>query len=123
MNDIWDWLRWVHLLAISFFVGGQLLLVTALVPVLRGHEHMRLVARRFGVGSLVAIAVAAITGSALASHYGEWDNGNLHAKLTALAAVVVLVAVHLRRPQSHAIDGLIFVLTLAVLAFGVALAH
>ena len=116
-------LRWIHLLAISFFVGGQLLLVTALVPVLRGHAHMGRVARRFGVGSLAAIGIALVTGAAMASERDRWGDGTLHAKLGLLAVVAALVVVHLRRPDLHALSGAIFLGSLGVLALGVALAH
>ena len=50
--------RALHLLAMAFFVGGQLLLAVALVPTERrtpDRERMRAIARRFGWGTLVAI--------------------------------------------------------------------
>lgn len=43
--------RYLHLLAMAFFVGGQLFLVAAVVPTLRGddgRERLRAIARRFG---------------------------------------------------------------------------
>jgi putative copper export protein len=121
--DGWDWIRVVHLLAMAFFVGGQLVLVAAIVPVLRGHEHMRLVARRFGGGSLVAIAVAIATGIPMASHYGRWDDPTLHAKLGLLVLAGALIGAHMARPRWRALDGAVFLLSLAIVALGVALAH
>ena len=118
--------RAVHLLAMAFFVGGQLLLAAAVVPVLRGEpdrERLRLIARRFGWGTLVAIAVLLATGIALASEYHQWENGTLHAKLALVAAVAALIVWHLRRPELRALDGAIFVGSLGIVWLGVALAH
>lgn len=56
----WFVLRWVHLLVMAFFVGGQLILALAVVPVERqapDRERPRAIARRFGYGTLGAIAV------------------------------------------------------------------
>lgn len=50
----------VHLLAMAFFVGGQLVFGIAVVPVLRGdpgRERMRAIGRRFGYGSLTALGL------------------------------------------------------------------
>jgi len=43
--------RYLHLLAMAFFVGGQLFLVVAVVPSLRpegDRDRLRAIARRFG---------------------------------------------------------------------------
>ena len=73
----WNGVLWLHLLAMAFFVGGQLMLATVVVPVLRGasdREPMRAAARRFGVGTLAAIGVLVVTGVALASHHHRWSD-------------------------------------------------
>jgi uncharacterized membrane protein len=118
--------RYLHLLAMSFFVGGQLFLVAAVVPSLRGEadrERLRAIARRFGWGTLAAIAVLLATGIPLASHFHQWDSGTLHIKLALVALVVGLVVWHMRRPQVHALEGAIFVGSLAIVWLGVSLAH
>ena len=115
--------RWLHLLAMAFFVGGQLMLAAVVVPVARGSEAMRPVARRFGYGTLVALAVLIATGAAMASHLHRWEDGTLHAKLALVLLAGVLVVVHIRRPSWRALDGLIFVVSLAIVWLGVALAH
>jgi uncharacterized membrane protein len=118
--------RYLHLLAMAFFVGGQLFLAVAVVPALRGdtdRDRLRAVARRFGFATLVAIAVLIATGIPMASHFDQWDNGTLHAKLALVAAVAALVVWHIRRPQLHALEGAIFVGSLAIAWLGVTLAH
>jgi uncharacterized membrane protein len=122
----WELVRWLHLLAMAFFVGGQMLLAAAVVPALRGapdRAPIRAIARRFGYGTLVAIAVLLATGAAMASHFHRWSDGTLHVKLALVAAVAALVVWHMRRPQLHALEGAIFVLSLAIVWLGVSLAH
>ena len=123
---MWQLVRVLHLLAMAFFVGGQLMLAAAVVPALRGapdRAPLRAVARRFRAGTLVAIAVLIATGVALASHYGDWGRGALHVKLALVAFVAVLVAWHTRRPDLHALEGAVFLLSLAIVWLGVGLAH
>ena len=102
----WAIVRWLHLLAMAFFVGGQLVLVAAVVPALRGdadRERLRAVARRFGWGSLVALAVLLATGSAMAGHFARWGDGTLHVKLGLVAVAGLLVAVA-HAPPAAALD-------------------
>jgi uncharacterized membrane protein len=118
--------RYLHLLAMAFFVGGQLLLAAAVVPSLRAETDragLRAIARRFGWGTLVAIAILIATGIPLASHFHQWSSGTLHLKLGCVAAVAGLIAWHMRRPHLRALDGLIFIGSLAIVWLGVALAH
>jgi uncharacterized membrane protein len=125
---MWEAVRWLHLLAMAFFVGGQLMLAAAVVPAFRGaegrdREPLRAIARRFGQGTLVALAVLIATGVAMAGHFGDWSNGDLHVKLALVVLVGVLVGAHLRRPTNHALDGAIFLVSLAIVWLGVAIAH
>jgi uncharacterized membrane protein len=125
---MWDAVRWLHLLAMAFFVGGQMVLAGAVVPAFRRAEGadrdpLRAIARRFGQGTLVAIAVLVATGAAMAGHFGDWGSSTLHVKLGLVVLVGVLVAAHLRRPTNHALDGAIFLVSLAIVGLGVAVAH
>ncbi len=118
--------RYLHLLGMAFFVGGQLFLVAAVVPTLRGEddrERLRAIARRFGWGTLVAIAVLIGTGIPLASHFHQWGSSTLHAKLALVAVVAGLVTWHIRRPQAHALEGALFVASLTIVWLGASLAH
>lgn len=124
--DLWLAMRALHLLAMAFFVGGQLVLVAAVVPAERSapdRERLRAVARRFGYGTLVAIAVLLATGVAMATEFQQWDESELHAKLALVAVVGGLVVWHIRRPTQHAIEGAIFVLSLVIVWLGLSLAH
>jgi uncharacterized membrane protein len=125
---MWEAVRWLHLLAMAFFVGGQLVLAAAVVPAFRGaegrdREPLRAIARRFGQGTIVAIGVLVVTGAAMASHFGDWDSSTLHVKLGLVVLVGILVGLHIRRPTNHALDGAIFLVSLAIVWLGVALAH
>jgi uncharacterized membrane protein len=118
--------RWLHLLAMAFFVGGQLFLVVAVVPAFResgDRRGLQLIARRFGYGSLVAIGVLIATGAIMASHYDQWSDTKLMIKLGLVVLVGALIGWHMRRPGDHAIEGAIFVASLAIVWLGVALAH
>jgi uncharacterized membrane protein len=125
---MWETVRWLHLLAMGFFVGGQMVLAAAVVPAFRGaegrdREPLRAIARRFGQGTLIAIAVLVLTGAAMASHFGDWSNRTLDVKLGLVVLVGVLVGAHLRRPTNHALDGAIFLVSLAIVWLGIAIAH
>ena len=126
MDDLWLAIRWLHVLAMAFFVGGQMLLAFVVVPVLRDapdRTPLRAAARRFGYGTLVAIAVLLATGSAMASHFQLWSDGTLHIKLALVAVVAVLIVWHIRRPTMHALEGVVFLLSLAIVWLGLSLAH
>jgi uncharacterized membrane protein len=121
LTDLWQGVLYVHVLAMAFFVGGQLLLAVAVVPVERRNpdpERLRSVARRFGVGSAVALGALLATGIAMASHFGLWSSGTLRAKLVLVGIVLVLTVAHLRYPRLHALQGAIFALTLAIVWLG-----
>ena len=121
MHDVYLYL---HLVAMAFFVGGQLFLAAAVVPALRGGEDrgpIRAIARRFGQGSLVALAVLVVTGSAMASDDDLWSSSTLHAKLALVVATIALVVVHARRPGNHLYEGLILALSLVIVGLGLSL--
>jgi uncharacterized membrane protein len=125
MTAGWLAVRWLHVLAMALFVGGQLVLVVAIVPVLRGahREPLRAIARRFGWASLGALAVLIATGTALASHDQLWDTTTLQVKLALVVLAGALILWHIRSPQRHALEGVVFVVSLAIVWLGLALAH
>jgi putative copper export protein len=126
MWDAWLFVRALHLVAMAFFVGGQLLLAVAVVPVERSSpdpDRTRAIARRFAWGTLVAIGVLLLTGASLATHFHRWGDGTLHLKLAFVAIVGGLILWHLGRPQLRALDGPIFLASLVIVWLGVALAH
>jgi putative copper export protein len=119
----WTVIRFLHLLGIAFFVGGQLVLVAAITPVLHGRDEMRAVAKRFGIGSAVALAVIVVTGIALASHYDLWDDGTLQAKLALLVLIFALTGLHVVSNARRAISLSLVVVSLVIVYLGVQLAH
>jgi putative copper export protein len=122
----WHLIRWLHLISMAFFVGGQLMLAAVVVPVVRGtgdRETIRRVARGFGIGSAVAIVVLLITGSLMASHFNRWSDHDLQIKLGLVAVVGLLIGWHTRKPEWHAIEGVVFLLSLAIVWLGIAVAH
>ena len=126
MDDLWLAVRWLHVLAMAFFVGGQLILAVAVVPVERrapDRERLRAVARRFGYGTLIAIGVLLATGTAMASRFHLWGDGTLQLKLALVALVAVLVVWHIRRPTMHVLEAAVFLLSLTIVWLGLTLAH
>jgi hypothetical protein len=125
MTDGWRFVLYLHLLSMAFFVGGQLVFGLAVVPLMRGEgdrERLRAVARRFGYGSLGALAVLIVTGWAMASHFSLWDSSTLHWKLALVALVILLALAHLRWARLHALQGAILVASLVIVWLGLRLA-
>jgi putative copper export protein len=119
-------LRFLHLIAMAFFVGGQLVLAISVVPAVRRHgspEAMLAAARRFGTGSAVALAVLIATGVAMATDLHRWGSSVLHAKLGVLALVIALIGLHVVVPQSRRLAWLTLAASLVIVWLGVRLAH
>lgn len=122
---LWNGILWLHLLAMAFFVGGQLMLGAIVVPVLRvgaDRTPLRSAARRFGIGTLMAFAVLVATGAAMASHYHRWSDSTLQVKLGLVVLVLGLIGLHLRRPEWHVLDAAIFSVSLAIVWLGIVVA-
>jgi uncharacterized membrane protein len=102
VNHVWFLIRWLHLLAMAFFVGGQMMLAAVVVPVARRSadcESLRAIARRFGQGTLVALGILIATGTALAFHLHLWSNHTFELKLALVLIICVLLTWHIRRPD------------------------
>jgi putative copper export protein len=122
----WELVRFLHLVGMAFFVGGQLMLVAVVTPVVRSHgsdEAMRAAAKRFGIGSAVALVVIVVTGAALASHLHRWDDPTLHAKLALLVLVFVLIGLHVVTPYARAVSIGVLVTSLVIVWLGVKLVY
>jgi uncharacterized membrane protein len=119
---MWTFIRYLHIVALVFFVGGQLTLAVAIAPVMREHtEAMRAAARRFGIGSAVALVVLIATGAAMASHYDLWSNSTLHAKLALLVLVFALTGLHVVVPRSRWLSWGTLAVSLLIVWLGVEL--
>jgi hypothetical protein len=126
VSHVWFVIRWLHLVAMAFFVGGQMMLAAVVVPLGRrstDRESLRLIARRFGYGTLVALLVLIATGTAMASHLGLWGDGTFHIKLALIVAVGALLVWHIRRPDWHFLEAIVFLLSLAIAWLGLYLAN
>jgi len=124
-SDLWQGVLYLHLLAVAFFLGGQLVFALTVVPVLRGEgdrERMRAVARRFGYGSLAALGVLLLTGWAMATHYDLFGDSTLQWKLGLVGLVIALTLLHLRWAKAHFLHAAILVTTLAIAWLGLDLA-
>ena len=122
---LWNGILWLHLIAMAFFVGGQLMLAAIVVPVLRGREDgvpLRSAARRFGFGTLAAILVLLATGTAMASHCHKWSDTDLQVKLGLVVVVALLIHAHMRRPEWHVLDAAIFIVSLTIVWLGIVVA-
>ena len=121
----WNGVLWLHLLAMAFFVGGQLMLAAVVVPVLRGagdRAALRAAARRFGIGTLIAFALLILSGAAMATHLHRWSDSTLQVKLGLVVVVGILIGAHMRRPETHAFDAAIFLVSLAIVWLGIVVA-
>jgi uncharacterized membrane protein len=119
-------LRYLHELSFIFFVGGQLLLVVAVTPAIRRHGSdaaMKEAARRFGMGSAVALLVLIATGIALASHFDDWSRDVLHVKLGLVVIVFLLLGLHVVRPRTRGLSLVMVAVSLGIVWCGVQLAH
>ncbi len=102
------------------------MLVAAVAPALRTRgedETMRLIARRFGLGCIAALALAVATGIAVASHFSLWPSHMLQIKLMVLVLVVVLTILHTLSPTSRTISCAITAASLLVVWLGVKLTY
>ncbi len=124
-EHLWQGVLYLHLLAMAFFVGGQLVFGIAVVPVERSapdRERMRAIARRFGYGSLIALGVLIASGFAMASRDDLFGNSALQWKLGLVALVVALTLLHLRRPKLHVLQAAILLASLVIVWLGLELA-
>jgi uncharacterized membrane protein len=121
----WNGVLWLHLLAMAFFVGGQLMLAAVVVPVLRNGPDrgpLRAAARRYGVGTLIAVLVLVVTGAAMATHLHKWSSSTLQTKIGLVVVVLGLILAHMRKPQWHVLDAAIFAVSLAIVWLGIVVA-
>jgi hypothetical protein len=59
----------------------------------------------------------------MASHYQLWGDSTLQLKLALVAVAAVLIAWHMRRPTLHVLEAAVFLVSLAIVWLGLALAH
>jgi lipopolysaccharide export LptBFGC system permease protein LptF len=101
------------------------MLVTVVTPALRGQDRelMREAAKRFGIGSAIALLVIIATGAAMASHFQRWGDSTLHWKIGLLVGVFILTGLHTTTPYTRALSLIVLALSLVIFFLGVELAH
>lgn len=124
-------LRFIHFIAAAVWVGG-LLTLGALVPIVRRNggstELLRAMARQFGRVSWTAMGLAVVTGVWQVQRLGiDWAAPELSLKLGLVAVAIALAAVHqftARRTSPAlrgAIQGVILLVSLGIVAAAIAL--
>jgi copper resistance protein D len=111
MNSLYLASVWLHLVAAMAWVGGMIFLVSSVIP-LKKPEFTVAAARRFRVVGWIALATLLVTGVFNVLHRGyrfeHFFTGEVFAgswgrllalKLSCVAFVVVLSAVHDRRAE------------------------
>lgn len=119
-----DFWLFLHLVAMAFFLGGQLMLAAVVVPVVRGDGDptaMKAVAQRYGVGSAIAIAVLIVSGVVMAAHYNLFSTPEFHLKMGLFVALLVALGLHIKFSDSNFLRAAILLLTLGVVWAGLAL--
>ena len=112
------WVRWLHLIAVSTWTGGLIVLAGLVVALRRAgadRELLRAAARQFGRISWSAMLVAVVTGFAQVHLLGlPWSYGRLHLKLGMVALTILLAAGHqfTAARSSPAVRGIIQLLIL-----------
>jgi uncharacterized membrane protein len=125
MTEGWQIVLYLHLLAMAFFVGGQIFLAAVVVPAHHRNPdaiELRPIARGFGIASVAALVVLIATGAAMASHLHLWDSPTLQAKLGVLGVVLLLSVAHLRWPRAHVLQVGVLLCTLVIVYLGLELA-
>lgn len=119
-------LKWIHLLAAATWTGGLIVLGLLIGAVRRaGAERhvLRAMARRFGLVSWIAMAVAVVTGLRLFTVVGlPWANFAFKGTLIVLSIAAAVVHQFTARNASPAVRGIqqVVILVLAVAIFGAA---
>ena len=86
-------------------------------------QTMQTIARRFGLGSAVALALVIATGVAMASHFQLWRSNILQLKLMLLVVVFVLTGLHAVSPNARVVSYGVVSASLVVLWVGVKLTY
>jgi putative copper export protein len=113
-----EFANWVHLVAAATWLGG-LIVLAFLVQAVRTHtddrEILRVMARRFGVVSWTAFAVAIVTGIWMYTDIGlPWRDFEMKGGLIVLAFVLALAHQLTARRTSAAVRGILQVAILVV---------
>ncbi len=120
--------NWIHLLAAAVWTGG-LIVLGFLVAAVRRHtddrELLRVLARRFGVVSWTAFAVAIVSGVWMYTEYGlPWSQFELKGTLIVVAGGLALIHQFTAKRTPPAVRGIIqlAIMVASIGIFGAAVA-
>lgn len=128
MDLYWKVLIFLHLTAMAYFFGGQIMMAANVVPIMLkqgDRESIRQVARQFGYGTLVAFAVLVVTGVLMLFDMSDAARSFMtgstvfNVKMTFVVATVVALVFHMIKGESRALMGITFILTLATVYAGI----
>lgn len=99
---MYESLLFVHLVAVSFWLGGQLFLLAVVVPAVRNEDPqrraqlLRAVGQRYGVVSIPVLLTILVTGIAMAGERELFVRGvpTFDHKLVAVAVVLASTVLH-----------------------------
>ena len=123
-----EFVKWVHLLAAAVWTGGLItlaFLVTAIRRTTDNVDILRAVARRFGVFSWVAFAIAIVTGTWMYTSIGlPWKDFSTKGTLVLLAGGLALFHQLTAKRSSPAVRGIIqlLIIIVSIGIFGAAVA-
>lgn len=119
--------RFLHIVGITVLIGGQLVLIGAVVPAVRraelGGDVMKAVGKRYA--ALVGGALVLIVGSGayMAGKLSLWSESLLQVKIILLVALLTLVGLHVASPNARVITAATTGIGLVIIWLGLELTY
>lgn len=117
--------RLIHVVGFVALVGGQLMLIFAVIPA--AHKFaappamLESIGRRFGVVAGVALVAIIGSGAYMSGQLDLWSSNLLHIKLMLVVLMVVFVVMHQLSERARGIAWLNFAVSLVVVWLGLKL--
>lgn len=119
--------RLIHVIGFIALVGGQLMLIFAVIPAAHKFHTplpvLESIGRRFGIVAGVALAAIIGSGVYMSGQLNLWSSNLLHVKLMLVVLIVVFVALHQLAERARGIAWMNFVVSLIVVWLGLKLTY
>lgn len=119
--------RFLHVAGVTVLVGGQLVLIAAVVPAARraelGVDFMKSVGKRYAVLTGVALVLVIASGAYMAGELSLWSDSLLQVKLMLLVLLGLLIALHANAPQARILTAATTGLALVIVWLGIKLTY